>query len=862
MPNYSRKIESSLILILAGILLVFIASVMTLVSFKVGYWPWEIDWLNEGAIASPVLAIIFENAYEVAALGISTLLVALYAAIGFRDLSSPVTEFDAALANVQIGDYQFDSALDDENFEMAEDSRGDRSPGAGSPDAEGPDAGSKNSSQQMIDSIAPENKARESQLQIALSEVNRLKKELVVSRRETEAAEKARAQFLSNMSHELRTPMNGIMGMSELLNECDLPEKEKRFAKTIASSSESLLSIINDLLDYSRMEAGDMRLEQARFDIGACAEEVCGILASSAQSKGVELICYVDEELPKFVEGDAARFRQVLNNLIRNSIAFTCDGEIVIRLSRTESTELLHMFKCDVQDTGSGISPELQARLFESFNQADHSNTRQHGGLGIGLAITNELVSLMGGDLMFRSRLGEGTRFTFSCQFQRVADEDAGKLNAGNFGGATVLIVDDNATNRSILFHQVTGWGLEAECAESGAQALSILNEAAAENKLFDMLILDLHMPEMDGIELTRRIRSTPAIASTKAMMLTSAIIELSASEMRQLGIETYISKPARQSQLRECLRDLIFTNGNNNTQATENDDRKIINDSPTKVLLAEDDAINLDVAVAMLESLHCSVDTVANGEQAVVAADKRLFDLIFMDCQMPILDGFSAAGKIKAGNGPNVSTPIVALTAKSMPGDRKRCLDAGMQDFIGKPVSKSQIANVIKIWTAANVSDDSTNVFNIRTPDINLSDSGEAAKVSDSSKLESPAVEQSRAEVVNMEAINKIRELQRPGKADLLSKVLALYFEKSPEQLIQLQQAVNDADFEQAKAIAHGMKSSSAYLGAEQLASTCGELEESIRNNDTDSAATLADAILQQYDLVEAELQQHIKAA
>ncbi len=851
MTDFPKNNKASLILTLAGVLLVFVASVMALVSYKVAFWPWELDWLNDGMISSPVWLIITENIYEVAALGLSTLLIALFAAIGMREMTSPQTDFDLALERVQNGELQLDTAVNDEGFDETLAS------------ASGP---------ALIQGVAAVDKARDSQLKIALSEITRLKKELIVSRRETEAAEKARAQFLSNMSHELRTPMNGIMGMSELLSECELPEKERHFAASIGSSSESLLNIINDLLDYSRMEAGDMRLEQARFDLGACTEEVCATLAPSAQYKGVELICYVDEELPKYVKGDAARFRQVLNNLIRNSIAFTSKGEIVVRVSRTESTDLVHTFKCDVQDTGSGIAPEMQATLFESFKQADHSNTREHGGLGIGLAITNELVTLMGGELVFRSRLGEGTRFTFTSEFQRVPDEDEGKTNAGNFGGATVLIVDDNATNRSILFHQVTGWGLEAECAESGAQALVILNEAAAKNKLFDMLILDLHMPGMDGIELTRKIRNTPAIASTRAMMLTSAIVELGTAEMEQLGIDSYISKPARQSQLRECLRDLIFSDGASGKRSNKSYARQANVGAPTKVLLAEDDAVNLDVATAMLEGLNCIVTTASNGEEAIEAVAKQSFDMIFMDCQMPVIDGFTAAGKIKSGNSPNVNTPIVALTANSMPGDRQRCLDAGMQDYISKPVSKPNMAKVISEWADKNESNESARVFNIHKPDIYLGETNDEAvsEASGSQQLEEPVVdsagapvdEQCSTEVVNMAAINKIRELQRPGKPDLLSKVLALYFDKSPEQLIQLQQAVSEGDYVQAREIAHGMKSSSAYLGAEKLAASCSELEASIRNNDTDNAAALAELILEQYDLVEVELQQHIKAA
>jgi len=817
---------------------------MALVSFKVEYWPWELHWLENGAITSPVWLIIVENVQQVAALGISALLLALFAAIGFRKPTEEELNFNSEYGTIIFADNVTENDADNDG--MATSTSADV-------------INQEQALQQCPEEMAA-NFRNDSQLQIALSEVARLKKDLVISRRETEKAEKVRAQFLSNMSHELRTPMNGIMGMSELLNECDLPSKEKHFAASISASSESLLNIINDLLDYSRMEAGDMRLESGRFDLGACAEEVCAVLATQAQSKGVELICYVDEELPKYVKGDAARLRQILNNLIGNAIAFTHEGEIVVRLSKAESSKNQLFFKCDVQDTGAGIAPELQATLFESFNQADQSNTRAHGGLGMGLAITNELVTLMGGTLTFRSRMGEGTRFTFTGELQRISDEDEGKVSVGNFGGATVLIVDDNATNRSILQHQVAGWGMEPELAESGDQALSILKEAADNNKLFDVLILDLHMPGMDGIELARTIRDTPAIASTKAMMLTSAIVELSQEEMQQLGIDTYISKPARQSQLRECLRDIVFSDSNSSNRqqnkALDAMDAKLKQMAagfPTNVLLAEDDVVNIDVASAMLEGLNCSVTTVKDGKEVVQVACEQAFDIIFMDCEMPGLDGFSAAREIKQSNGPNTETPIVALTANSMPGDKERCLDAGMQDYISKPMRQQQIAKALVDWAKPV---DINNVVNINRPDINLDDN----KV-DSVNVD-PVPNPQPDAVINLAAIDKIKELQRPGKPDLLTKVLGLYFDKTPDQIDLLQQAVKDADFEQAKALAHGLKSSSAYLGASKLAALCGEMEASVREGNFDNTQSLADNIFEQYCEVEAELQQFVKAA
>ncbi len=852
MPTMRKTNKTSLVFLLAGLFLVFLASAMALVSYKVGYWPWELRWLDSGQISSPVWLIIVENSNEFGALAISTFLMAMFVLAGLcenRDNQS-------ATPSQQEVDAQFD----DDDLSIHEDvvSSADH-----------------DTAKFSESGAAAVNRNRENQLQIALAEVTRLKKELVNSRRETETADEVKAQFLANMSHELRTPMNGIMGMTDLLLESDLSDKQKHFAESVNASSESLLHVINDLLDYSRIESGDMQLDKARFDLGASVEEVCSMLASAAQRKDVELICYVDEDMPKFVDGDASRLRQVLNNLISNAIAFTDEGEVVVRVSKIESTDSCHTFKCDVQDTGAGIAPELQISLFESFKQADQSNTRSHGGLGIGLSITHQLIKLMDGDISFRSRLGEGTRFTFTAQFQRVADEDLGRSGGASFGGASVLIVDDNETNRSILFHQLSGWGLEPELAIDGPDALAKLSAAASSNRLYDAMITDLQMPGMDGIELMRKIRSTPAIAKTKAMMLTSAIVDISAEEMHELRIDAYISKPARQSQLRECLRDLIASDGivSNAKPKFVRDLKSSDDGEPMSVLLVEDDPVNRDVVTTMLNGLNCTVAVVSDGQEAVSIVNKQSFDVIFMDCEMPVMDGFLAASHIKEGGSQNANTPIVALTANAMPGDRERCLEAGMEDYLSKPVRRIQLSKILEKWAgiSTGVLETPSNVveMKIKKPDIVLAES--STTTSDTSEDQQQDQESQSAEadgtassaiVINEKALGKIRELQRPGKDDLLTKVVRLYFDKTPSQIDELNAAVAKEDYSAVKALVHGMKSSSAYLGAEQLAATCAEIETSIRNQSIESIATMVESLVEQYGMVEEELQQHIKAA
>lgn len=863
MPTVGKKTKTSRVFMLAGVFVVFVCACMALVSYKVGYWPWELRWFDENGIASPIWMIVLENINEFVALGVSSLLLMLFGLIGLRPKPETLPEPDAAIetgaASEEIAAVTIVSVAPE--AEAADKYHGEERDSSGTEAVVEPP---KEPGKATVD------RNKDAQLQIALAEITRLKKDLVVSRREREAAEKVKSQFLSNMSHELRTPMNGIMGMTDLILEGELSKKQRHFAQSINSSSESLLNVINDLLDFSRIESGDMQLDNARFDFGACAEDVCGMLAASAHSKGVELICYVDEDMPRFVTGDATRLRQVLNNLVSNSIAFTNEGEIVVRLSCLESTDSHHVFQCDVQDTGAGIAPELQATMFESFNQADQSNTRQHGGLGIGLAITNELVALMGGKVSFRSRLGEGTRFTFTAKFERVSDENTGGSVHADIGDADILIVDDNETNRSILFHQVSAWGYTAELAESGSQALDILNASAEDSHKFDAVILDLHMPGMDGLELAREIRKTPSIADTKAMMLTSAIVDITPQEMRELGIGTYISKPARQSQLRECLRDLIYSDGSASIsgQRSVSDLFDASKHSPINVLVVEDDAVNLDVVSSMLAGMNCHVTPAYDGQQAVSLANEKRFDVIFMDCQLPVLDGFSAAGRIKDGSGLNSDTPIVALTAKAMPGDRERCIEAGMQDYLSKPVRQSQVMDVLNKWLGSESSEGNTAEIDINKPDIVLSDVDEnkvvelkpAAKFAEeSAELTVPS---DSDVIVDMAAIEKIRELQRPGKPDLLSKVLNLYFTKMPEQLEQIKVGAEQEDFDEVKSVVHAMKSSSAYLGAQQLVTACVEIETSISEGETSKVAPLLNLMLEQYEQVKETLEPHYKAA
>jgi signal transduction histidine kinase/CheY-like chemotaxis protein len=864
----------SAILRLLGITALFVAATAGLVSFKVDMWPWELAWLDGRALSSVVQAVLHESRYEIAALGI----VALNFLWALIRLESATTESEASM---DVRDLPSHALVDMDMVDNVEGSAGDPF----DMDIE-------------IDQISTgrtleRDKNSVNQLQIATAELSRMKKELVSCRQQLDAATKAKSQFLNNMSHELRTPMNGIMGMTELLLKGELPPRERRFASSVATSADSLLSIINDLLDFSKIEAGTLYLERARFSVRNCVEDVCSSLADSAHVKGIELICYIDDEMPAQVDGDANRIRQILHNLISNAIAFTSAGEVVVRITRLEDVDKQLVLQCDVQDTGAGIAPELQATMFEAFTQADTSNTRRHGGLGMGLAIAQQLISKMGGKISFRSRIGEGTRFTFTMKLDSVADAEQEVSRQRSLHGARALVVDDNETNRTILFHQLSSWGIVTDTVESGASAISLLHAAVDSNRPYDMLVLDLHMPDMDGVELARAIAADPEIANIKSLMLTSAVLELDSEELSAIGIDKYISKPARQSLLHDSLEALMpHVAGSLSAGGSVNSVEQLLPINAT-VLLAEDNVVNQDVAINMLEQLGCQVKMVSDGRGAVELCRKMQFDIIFMDCQMPIMDGYEATTSIKGSNGINASTPIVALTANAMEGDRERCLSHGMDDYLSKPVRQAQLHELLGKWvskkgerpaalsprdtdqkaTVVSVSDRViTASFDRHPSTLEPSQSMPVNRVSGSSNLislpspvertldynlgaDKPTDLAAGSSLINEKAINNIRGLQRPGKEDLLSKVAQVYFDKTPELIEQMVVAAEAGDLDGVKASAHSLKSSSAYLGADGLSEKCRHIENATASGDAASIVKLSHAIASEYDAVVEQL-------
>lgn len=636
--------------------------------------------------------------------------------------------------------------------------------------------------------------------------------DLVRQKKAAEEANRAKSEFLANMSHEIRTPLNGIIGMTELAMDTKLDDNQANILTTISSEANALLEIINDILDFSKIEAGMLELEEIPFDLSIVVDNVANSIAHSAQKKGLEFITFLSPDIQQRLVGDPVRVRQILINLLGNAVKFTHEGEIYLKIESRGETENTLNVRFSVKDTGVGIPENIQSKIFDSFTQADGSTTRKYGGTGLGTAISKQLVELMGGEIGLESEVGKGSTFWFLVEFPKQTGPKTLMANGEvDLTDKKVLVVDDNANNRYILMEYLISWGCRPFEAKGGDDAIRIINETLNRSETFDLILTDFQMPDMSGFELAEKVRADRSLLkNVPIILLTSAGRLGDGQRCKDIGIEGYLNKPVRRNELHKAIISVLSLSAENLVEASKLVTRHSIAEDFGKeihILLVEDYPTNQQVALKHLRSEGYTVDLAENGKQAVEAFRLKPYDIILMDIQMPIMDGFEATREIrriekihrnrqgrKAEAG---RTPVIAMTAHAFKGDREKTAEEGMDDYIAKPLRKKELLNIVGKWAGKKEAPG-----RIKVDDLETIKSNEAP----------------------MDYSMALSEFDQDK--DFLDEVLQGFIEIVEKQITEIKNAISIGDAETVKKEAHSIKGGAANLTADSLYSSALELE------------------------------------
>lgn len=660
--------------------------------------------------------------------------------------------------------------------------------------------------------------------------VQRRSVELVAAKDAAEQGSRAKSEFLANMSHEIRTPMNGIVGMLELLSTTSLSNEQQRFVHGAQASVDCLLSLINDVLDFSKIEAGKIELDSYEFNLRELLEDVAEMMSPKALQKGIEICCDIALDMPPQVRGDADRLRQVVLNLVSNAVKFTDQGQVVIRVRQSISKQNQDMIYFEVSDTGIGIPEDCQNRLFHVFSQADASTTRRYGGTGLGLALCRRIVELFGGEIGVQTQAGAGSTFWFTAQLETCQSKSTSKCVPEAARGLRVLAVDDNATNLEIASANLRRWGFECEVASYAPTAYERLLQAARDGKPFGLALLDMQMPDMDGGQLVEKIRSTPELRDLPLVMLTSMGGEVSQEVLAKWRLAAYLNKPIRQSRLFDAVMTATCAGFKNETPQETAGPVASSQLEERNILVAEDHDINQIVIRELLRRLNAKCTIVGNGKAAFESAMSKQFDVVLMDCQMPVMDGFAATKAIRdyeSLNGGLSQTgsqlPIIALTANAVAGDREHCISAGMNDYVTKPIDRQLLVEALERWTEKAVQ---TN-----------SQPQEASAANQPLPTPSESITESLVKVqLASECFDRADFLERCfGDAQMAVELLEMFGERAAMNLINIDTAVAAKDGKQIVQIAHALKGVAGNLSAVQLANLANKINNDFRRSEVE---------------------------